>query len=550
MPELTIPLVGPLTQRQTNAVSAFSGGKDQMFRGVIFARAADDQTQSFSLYAEKRPGYVVATDTAATANGIDLFLSPSTAVSVSAWGSPIAVYVNTTACGSLGTLEGMGGISEAIFGGVTYYLIGGTGNGYYIPATAVSLGTTFTGDTHSNTTIDNIAGATGVHVGQLITGNDIPDGTRIESRSPDTTTPTSITITQAATGTTAGVTFTRTHMARILSPNYPTTSVGPIIELDGFLFVAGSGGIYNSDLNSVISWSSGSFIPCNTVTDGMVCIRRYKNKIIGFGAGSIETFFNAGNASNSPLSRITGETYYIGAKSSAVPFGFSFGEYFAFPGSINGSYAGMYEYTGNSIQKISNRFVDSLTTHSNGSGFAFSRVFAMNGNHYVYLSGATELLYSFELKQWFPPNLLTASNFTRAVIVGAGLDVYFSNGSGDDTTGQIYRISGYNPVYQDNGSAYTMTIQTEPKFLNGGKPFIIDWIDVICDTQASGASTVLASGDDYATFDTLGTIDLTSQLKRIQPGGRYESSVAFKLTDAGNQPWRGQALKVHWTPCL
>ena len=94
-----------------------------------------------------------------------------------------------------------------------------------------------------------------------------------------------------------------------------------------------------------------------------------------------------------------------------------------------------------------------------------------------------------------------------------------------------------------------MTIQTEPIYLNGGKGFIINSIELIADTQSSGSTTLKTSADDYANFNTIDTFDLTAQRKEIAPGGYYESHVIFQLTDSGNQPWRGQALKVDWTPC-
>jgi len=63
---------------------------------------------------------------------------------------------------------------------------------------------TITGDTHSNTTIDNITSTAKVNVGMSITGSGIPAGTTVATIASST----SITISQAATGTTAGVTLT------------------------------------------------------------------------------------------------------------------------------------------------------------------------------------------------------------------------------------------------------------------------------------------------------------------------------------------------------
>ncbi len=67
--------------------------------------------------------------------------------------------------------------------------------------TGVAL--SLTGDTNSNTTIDNITDTVGTIVGQFIEGTDIPAGTTVISF-----TSTTIVISAAATGTTASVSLT------------------------------------------------------------------------------------------------------------------------------------------------------------------------------------------------------------------------------------------------------------------------------------------------------------------------------------------------------
>lgn len=67
-----------------------------------------------------------------------------------------------------------------------------------------------TGDTHTNTVIDNIADTSDLHVGMRITGTGIPAGTRIAS----ITSGTAITITKAATATAVGVTLAFADIVR------------------------------------------------------------------------------------------------------------------------------------------------------------------------------------------------------------------------------------------------------------------------------------------------------------------------------------------------
>lgn len=82
-------------------------------------------------------------------------------------------------------------------------------------------GRSFSGDTHSNTTIDNISAANmvGLAVGQAVTGVEIPANTTITAIPG----PSSITISNAATGTTVGsscVAFDRIEIAGVVGDSY------------------------------------------------------------------------------------------------------------------------------------------------------------------------------------------------------------------------------------------------------------------------------------------------------------------------------------------
>ena len=76
--------------------------------------------------------------------------------------------------------------------------------------TPSASGILFTASTHGNTTLDTFAANTGgplasIQVGSLVLGVGIVPGTYVAARTPTTGTPTSITLSQAATTTAAGV---------------------------------------------------------------------------------------------------------------------------------------------------------------------------------------------------------------------------------------------------------------------------------------------------------------------------------------------------------
>lgn len=188
-------------------------------------------------------------------------------------------------------------------------------NGYYFASDAGVAGTTFVGDTHTNTTIDNIASTAGLYSGQTLSGTNIAANTRILSVDSAT----AITTTLATTGTTAGVTITRSALAKIIDAQFPPnqspalTIVGNMIHMDGYAMVACSNGtLWVSDLNSLTSWTAASFVSADSKPDNAVGLAQINNTVVVFGTNTIEFFQNAGLASGAPLQKIASMTIDIG----------------------------------------------------------------------------------------------------------------------------------------------------------------------------------------------------------------------------------------------
>lgn len=541
MPEFTIPLVGEETRRGLGFSA--SGTKDQYFGGCVFTRMSNDATQSGNWYIEKRPGIGVDGTASAGNVGTAILVSPSTSHVITAFGgSNSTIFDNIT---SAGTITGVCvHIIETQFSGVTYYLMTSSdGTGWYLVNGAIS-DTSFTGDTHSNTTIDNITGASGVYVGQAISGTNIQAGTRVASRSPDTDTPTSITTTLATTGTTGGVTITKTPVAKIISANFPSV-VGGFAVMDGYAFVITSiGRVYNSNVNDINTWSAQNYISADIATDQGVDIVKYNNHIIAFGSTSTEYFYNSGNSAGSILSSRKELFKNIGAYPASATS--------RVVTTINDSvfWIGndfcLYTFDGLEPKKLSVQGMKMGTTTFTPNIMSAFRVGVDTIVHISTTGSSTDdKWYSLYTNSWFEPNLgvttlsiANLSNPTSTIVAEAV--------SGTSTSGNVYTIS--TSLYQDDSSPFTMTVQTEPYYLNNGLPFEIDNITLIADTQSSGSVLLESTANDYGSLGTIGTFLLTDQQKNLSGGGYYDSSVAFKLTDSGNNPNRMQALKLIWRP--
>ena len=91
----------------------------------------------------------------------------------------------------------------------------------------------------------------------------------------------------------------------ITDVDFPTPHIPFPIFLGGYLFVAkaNSNDIYNSDLNAPTVWQAGNFISAEGNSDYLRGLARIGDYIVAIGSQSVEYFYNAGNATGTPLAK-------------------------------------------------------------------------------------------------------------------------------------------------------------------------------------------------------------------------------------------------------
>lgn len=538
MPQTTIPLVGPFTRRLMGSTSV-----DQKYTNCVFTEATSSALGNKIVYIEKRNGISTLNTPESGSTGRGVFYVTSTNKVISAFspGSGDTIYSGTTLLGAL-TGGAAFHFSDCVFNGITFVLITSSVGAFFYASNATL--TSFTGTTHTNTIVDGIATTVGLYAGQPVSKADFQAGTRIASVDSGT----QITITLAATGSASG-TVTVTPLAKIIDADFPTNICGPLVEMDGYVFIGTTDGkIYNSDLNSVTSWGAANFISANISTDPGVGCFKFKNKIGFFGTSSLEFFINSGNTSGSVLSREAGSAASIGCAGGGLPSGIAL-----VPASFYAKYDAVYwldpfgvlYILRDGIKKASNPGIllnnvgPTTVSFFNYRGMSLLSMFDGTGATYWYSLDYDQFIATSFAEIWIDSNAVPGT-----------YGVTYVN-TLDNTSGKVFTLapSPSTNTYQDNGSAFTMTIQTEPHVLNKGRGFIVKGFELIGDTQSSGSTTLETSGDDYANFSTMGTFDLTAARKRIEPGGYYANHLIARITDSGNNAWRGQALLVDWEPC-
>ncbi len=582
MTTVRIPLVGNFNQRGITGIGVLNASEDQRFKNCTFDVLKNPVTGKLTVYVQKRPGWFLDSTPGGSNASTGIIKPLSFNATITAFSDTNStIYYNTT---SVGTITGRAmHFTETLngtLGCVVFRSSDGTG-WYYVDGAKDQL--TYTGDTHTNTVIDNIASTSGMYVGQKLSGTNIVAGTRIAG----ITSGTAITIDTATTGTTAGVTITKEPIAKIIDTDFVTagSTFPAFVEMDGYLFYGtDTGKVYNSDLNSVTSYDPTNFISPNMSPDNLVALARHKNTIIAMGGASKEVYFNAGNATGSPLQRAPQYFDRVGCFDQRAVTTLENDIYFA--SSPRYGDMGIFRIRDLQTEKVSTAAVDTIlgTTTASG-GVIYASSFRLGGYAYVQfvVSGATDgptskllmetgdflllesgdkilleeapsqvasyrttLIYNADLGIWSEWDS-SVSTFVTGGSSTATNAIYATSRFG--TAGAIYRIkpSSDGQLNTDNGTAFTMEIRLSKIDHGTSKRKRIHSLRLICDKDTTGTASISWSDDDYATWSTPRTIDLSSKEPKLTNLGSHKGYRAYKITQSSNTPFRAEAIEIEYS---
>ena len=530
MPVTTIPLVGNLTARGF-AKTIGTSAKDQQYINCLFEVGVNPALGKKAVYVVKRPGSTTGSTIASGVQALISYSSYFTGMSCTS----TAIYKGTTSLGTIsGAVTSLNLADTVMSAQDVICFCDSTGkSGWYCFKDAVTTNfPTFSGDTHTNTTIDGIASTTGLYPGQLITGTGIQAGTRIAT----ITSATAITVTIATTGT-ATVTITKEAIAKVIDSDYPNASVVSVAANNGYMFSATADGrIFNCTINAPNTVAAADYITADYSADALSYIFKFGDYIIAIGGNSLQYFQITGNSSGSVLSAVRSLNKYF-TETMLAPIFVGGDAYMLAANTDTGE--SLYRMSSpTSMEPVNDQITGGIMGDLVLDSLGMAR---FSGNKRVLLlhdltGDRTDILaYDPTSRMW---SVFTLSAGMTSSYLGSftktGASTLFSWATGD--------------TYTDSTVAYTMTIQTEPFVLNNGRPFTISMVELVADTQSSGTTAFTTYNDDYATPLTLPTFDMTAQNKVSRPCGYYPNHVIFKLEHSAATAFRAQALKVHWEP--
>ncbi len=141
--------------------------------------------------------------------------------------------------------------------------------------------------------------------------------------------------------------------------NNGVSMVRGAVNLDGYLFVGDIfGQIHNCALDDITTWAATDYLTAEREADIGVYIGKLRDHVVFFGTRSIEFFYNASNASGSPLNVRKDIFYDVGCYH---PNGIhEDGDITYFVGKPKGERIGIYMLKDFQLSKVSNDFIDEV----------------------------------------------------------------------------------------------------------------------------------------------------------------------------------------------
>jgi hypothetical protein len=307
---------------------------------------------------------------------------------------------------------------------------------------------------------------------------------------------------------------------------------GKMEHMDGFAFILGNdNNIWSSDTNSLANWTATSFLAKQIRQDAPVGLARLNNQILAFGDETVESFYNAGNTTGSPLLPLRHLHQKIGMHMTQQNHYYAIieGSIFFVGRRSGGFYSrGVFAYNGQTVEKISTPYIDKIigeATIDSVYSFGFNGHKAVSiGISNVNASTQRWLMFFPDYKEWF--------EWTSTVFRPTNASEYFLG----MVMNKVYIFSS-SDNWQDDGTSYPWSTQFKLPTNGSSRKFMQMYgVDADTDTTTNDLTAEIST-DDCATFSTLGTIPLNQDRKVLFRGGSFRK-LHVRLGNTNARPVR------------
>jgi hypothetical protein len=334
-------------------------------------------------------------------------------------------------------------------------------------------------------------------------------------------------------------------VTEITDGDFPTPHAVTPVYLDGFLFVmADTGEVFNCDVGDITTWQASNFIEPESFPDAGIALARQSNMVVAFSERSVEYFYDAANASGSPLSPADQYVKQYGLASTGSIAQHESTLIFVARSAAGNCFVVMHEGTKES--PISTQAVDRIL---NGEGAdivdSWAYLVRQVGHSFYVLNLPTQsrsLVYDLTTQLWHEWNWQDTNDvqgvFPMIQAMESDNGLFFLH----QADGWLYEMSG--TTYQDgNGEPINVNLQTSRFDGDTAKVKFCSKIELLGDRQTTTSDvSIYWSDDDYQTWSSARTLG-TNGRAYIYRCGSFRRR-AFLLVHVANTPFRVESLEL------
>lgn len=329
-----------------------------------------------------------------------------------------------------------------------------------------------------------------------------------------------------------------------IDPDFPATTVKGIVYLNGATYVMDSSAqIWGSAINSVDtagSWSALNFIAAQAEPDRGVALAKQLVYVIAFNEWSTEVFFDAGNATGSPLGNVQGSKLSYGCATAESVQEIDDRLFWISATKSAAVQVSMMDQLQHKV--ISTEPIDRLIQGSSLLDVASTQL-KING-HSFYIITLRDinltLVYDINEDEWHQWTDVNGNYFKMMYYTYNSSHLHIFQ---HETDGKLYysNLSYYN----DNGSVITVDIYT-PIFDAGTRRYKnLSQMNFVGDQEAGSILYVRNSDDDYQSWENFRTVDLSEHEPMLIDEGSFTKR-AYNFRHKSNTAFRMQAVEVQY----
>jgi hypothetical protein len=340
-------------------------------------------------------------------------------------------------------------------------------------------------------------------------------------------------------------------VTKVTDADYPSQTVPGFAYLDGTYYVMDATGIiYGSDIENSLSWNALNFIATDRGLGIAISITRHLNYVLALCDFGLQFFYDAANATGSPLLPMPNSTCTVGcAHADSVA---SIEDMTIFMSKNRQRGRSISAISGLGVQAISTPFIDKILNNDDLSSVWAYGIRVAGHSFYVLTLGTSNVtlvcdLTSHEWVQW------ASGASGNSAFNGA----FYCHAEGNalpatqdlllnPTNGSVY--SFLPSTYTDVESSIWCQIDTPIWDQGTIDSKRIARVNLIGDTVNSSVA-MSYSKDDYQTYSTPVSIDMSTERKLATRLGRSRRR-SFRLTHNANTPLRLKAIEIHPDPTV